>query len=172
MRRWFQARINQQTLILDEPNEQPSTVDVSMVTVAPILVVLAAGYVTGVLYYWSSDVSMETVKCWSRGSVRKWRQNWILKSAVQLTAVSIKPTATHTDVIFTYYCMIVFNSTLFSVSRSIIWLLSRFNQKICAILLLLSHATQSEKAIFRSWEKSFKPTREKDRLHDNSNENG
>ena len=29
-------------------NEQESTIDVSMVTVAPILVVLAAGYVTGI----------------------------------------------------------------------------------------------------------------------------
>jgi hypothetical protein len=41
-------RIHQQFSILKEPEEQPSTIDVSTVTVAPILIVLAAGYVTGI----------------------------------------------------------------------------------------------------------------------------
>jgi hypothetical protein len=46
--RGIQARIFQQYVPSKEPEEQPSTVDVSMVTVAPLLVVLAAGYVTGI----------------------------------------------------------------------------------------------------------------------------
>lgn len=39
----MQDRIRQQYVPSGEPEEQPSTVDVSMLTVAPILVVLAAG---------------------------------------------------------------------------------------------------------------------------------
>jgi hypothetical protein len=46
--RGIQTTIRQQTLLLDELDEQQNIVNVSMVTVAPNLVVLAAGYVTSI----------------------------------------------------------------------------------------------------------------------------
>jgi hypothetical protein len=46
--RGIQARIHQQDLLSKVPKEQPSTVDVRMVTIAPILAVLAAGYIMGI----------------------------------------------------------------------------------------------------------------------------
>jgi len=51
-----------------------------------------------------------------------------MKAAVQLTAVSINLAAARIEILFTYYFMDVFNSTLSSTSRSIIWFLCfRFN---------------------------------------------
>jgi len=47
-----------------------------MLTVAPILVVLATGYVIGIFVLLIERcVNGNTLKCWSRGSVRRWRQN-------------------------------------------------------------------------------------------------
>jgi len=59
-----------------EPEEQPSAIDVSMVTVTPILVALAAGYVMGIceLFIERCDYG-NILKCWPRGSVRRWQQN-------------------------------------------------------------------------------------------------
>jgi len=58
-----------------EHKEQPSAIDVSMETVAPILVVLAAGYVIGIfVLVIERCVHGNMLKCWPRGSVRRWRQ--------------------------------------------------------------------------------------------------
>jgi len=69
-------RIRQQHIYLREPKEQPSTIDVSMVTVAPIMAVLAAGYVIGIFVLLIEEcVHGNILKCWPRGSVRRWQQN-------------------------------------------------------------------------------------------------
>ena len=69
-------RILKPAYISEEPKEQPSTIDVSMVTISPILVVLAAGCVIGIFVllierYFHGDI----LKYWTRGSVRRWRQD-------------------------------------------------------------------------------------------------
>jgi hypothetical protein len=46
--RGIQAKLYQEYVISKKPIDQPSTVDVSLVTVAPIFVVLAAGFVIGI----------------------------------------------------------------------------------------------------------------------------
>ena len=74
--RGIQDRIHQQVAVLKEPKEQPSNIDVSMVTVAPILVVLLAGYLIGFFVLLIERfVYGNLLKCWPRGNVRKWRQN-------------------------------------------------------------------------------------------------
>jgi len=84
-----------------------------------------------------------------------------IKAAVQLTAISIKLIATRTDILFTYYNMMLFNSIFLSASGSIIYFLSfRFTHKCSAFLLLIPNATQSIKFFLRIWEKKFKSTRE------------
>jgi uncharacterized membrane protein (DUF106 family) len=60
---------------LKEPNEEPSIIDVSMVTVAPILVVLVAGYVTGIFVLLIERyVHGNKCKRWPRVIIRRWRQ--------------------------------------------------------------------------------------------------
>jgi len=74
--RGIQDRIFKEYVASKQPEEQPSSIDVSMVTVAPIMIVLAAGYVIGIFV-----LSIE--RCvhgnipngWPRGCVRRWRQN-------------------------------------------------------------------------------------------------
>jgi hypothetical protein len=115
--RRIQTTIRQQKLILDEPDEQRNIVNVSMVSVAPNFVVLAAGYVTAIFR------TVDRAKCpWKHIEMLvMWKSSkkaaiLILNAAVQLTAVSIKLSAARND-IFTYYCMILFNGIFFSVSR-------------------------------------------------------
>jgi len=60
--------IRQQFAVSKEPKEQPSAINISVVTVAPIMAVLVAGYVIG-------TVRVNTLKCWPRGSVRRRRKN-------------------------------------------------------------------------------------------------
>jgi len=73
--RGIQDRILKSAFISEEPKEQPSTIDVSMVTVAPILVVLAAGYVIGIFVLLIERCFHGNIlKCWTRGTVRRWRQ--------------------------------------------------------------------------------------------------
>ena len=60
MERGIQERIFTQFAVLKENEKQPSIIDVSMVKVAPIMAVLAAGYIIGIFVFCSSDVSMET----------------------------------------------------------------------------------------------------------------
>jgi hypothetical protein len=75
LERGIQAKLRHEYLPLKEPNEQPSIIDVSMVTVAPILVVLTAGYVTAVFVLLIERcVHGNILKCWPRGIVRRWRQ--------------------------------------------------------------------------------------------------
>ena len=70
------ARMYQEYVLSKEPEEQPSIIDVSMVTVAPIMAVLAAGYVIGIfILLIEGCVNGNILKCWPRGSVRRWRQN-------------------------------------------------------------------------------------------------
>ena len=72
--RGIQSRIIQRYIASKEPNEQPTTIDVSMVTVAPILVVLAAGYVIGIFVLLIERcVHGNILKFWPCGRVRKWR---------------------------------------------------------------------------------------------------
>ena len=73
----IQDRIIKQFDVLNEPEEQPSTIDVGIVTLAPILVVLVvAGYVIGMLLLLIERcVHGNILKCWPRGSVRRWWQN-------------------------------------------------------------------------------------------------
>jgi hypothetical protein len=66
------SRILQQYVPSEEPSEQQSTIDVSLVTVAPILVVLAAGYVIGfVILLIERCVHGNIFKYWPRESVRR-----------------------------------------------------------------------------------------------------
>ena len=59
-----------------EPEEQPSIIDVSMVTVAPIMAVLAAGYVIGIFVLLIERCFHGNIlKCWPRGSVGTWQQS-------------------------------------------------------------------------------------------------
>ena len=114
--RGIQARIFQQYVTSKGPKEQPSTIDVSMVTVAPILVTLVAGYVIGrFVLMIERCVRGNILKCWPRGSVRKLRQieYWRL--------LSIQLTAARTEIFLTYSSMIPFNSTFSSLSISIKW---------------------------------------------------
>jgi hypothetical protein len=74
--RGIQARILQRYIVSKEPEEQQSTIDVSMVTVAPMLVVLAAGYIIGIFVMLIERCAHGNIlKCWRRGSVRILRQN-------------------------------------------------------------------------------------------------
>ena len=59
-----------------DPNNEPSIMNVSMVTVAPILVVLAAGYVIGILVLFIERCAHGIkLKYWRRGRVRRRREN-------------------------------------------------------------------------------------------------
>ena len=60
---------------LKKPEEEQPVIDVNMVTVAPILVVLAAGYVIGIFVLLIERcVHGNIMKYWPRGIVRRWRQ--------------------------------------------------------------------------------------------------
>jgi len=60
---------------LQEPEEQPSTIDVSVVRVAPILAVLAAGYTLGIFVLLIERCAHRNIlKCCPRGSVRRWQE--------------------------------------------------------------------------------------------------
>jgi hypothetical protein len=73
--RGIQARIRQQYVFSKEHEEQPSATEVSMLTVAPILVVLAAGYVIGIfILLIERCVHGNILKCWPCGSVPRWEQ--------------------------------------------------------------------------------------------------
>jgi len=62
-----------QFAVLKEREEQPRNIDVSMLTVAPILAVLAAGYVIGIFVLLIERcVHGNILKCWPRGSVGRW----------------------------------------------------------------------------------------------------
>ena len=68
----IQDRIFQQHHISNEPTEQPSITDVSLVTVAPLLVILAAGYVIGIFVLLIERCSHGNIlKYWPRGTVRR-----------------------------------------------------------------------------------------------------
>jgi len=72
--RGIQDRISKQLAVLKEPRKQPSILDVSMVTVAPIMAVLAAGYIIGIFVLLVERcVHGNILKFWSRRSVRRWR---------------------------------------------------------------------------------------------------
>jgi hypothetical protein len=76
LERGILARIYQQYLRPKEAEEQPPTIDVSMVTVAPILAVLAAGYVIGIFVLFTERcVHGNISKFQPRGIVRRWWQN-------------------------------------------------------------------------------------------------
>ena len=55
----IQYRIRQQCLPSQKLKEEPSNITVAIQTVAPILVVLAAGYLIAILIVMSSDLPME-----------------------------------------------------------------------------------------------------------------
>jgi riboflavin transporter FmnP len=72
--RGIQSRLYQELLSSNEPEEQPSTIDVSMVTVAQILVVLVAGYVTGIFVLLIERcLHGNILKYWPRLRVRRLR---------------------------------------------------------------------------------------------------
>ena len=74
--RGFWARVFQTHMTSQEQEEEPSIIDVSAVTVAPILIVLLAGYVLGIfVLVIERCVHGNILKCWPRGSVRRWRHN-------------------------------------------------------------------------------------------------
>jgi len=74
--RGIQDRILKQYFFSEEPEEQTSTIDVSMVTVTPILVVLAAGYVIGIFVLLIERCAHGNIlKCWPHRRVRRWQQN-------------------------------------------------------------------------------------------------
>jgi len=58
-----------------EHEEEPSVIDVSMVTVAPIFVVLAAGYVIGIFVLLIERCTHGNIlHFWPRGIDRRWQQ--------------------------------------------------------------------------------------------------
>ena len=66
--------MSKQFAVLKENEKQPSIIDVSMVKVAPIMAVLAAGYIIGIFVLLIERcVHGNILKFWPRGSVRKWR---------------------------------------------------------------------------------------------------
>jgi len=72
--RGIQDRFSKQFAVLKELKEQPSVVDVSMVKAAPILAVLAAGYIIGIFVLLIERcVHGNILKFWLGGSVRRWR---------------------------------------------------------------------------------------------------
>jgi len=73
--RLCQELVNSQ-VTSQEPEEEPTIIDVNMETVAPILVVISAGYILGIFVLLIERcVHGNILKCWPRGSVRRWRQN-------------------------------------------------------------------------------------------------
>ena len=76
--RGIQARLYQQQASSKEPNEVRSTVHVSMVTVAPILAVLAGGYVIGTFVLLVEQcVNGSMLKLWPRGRFRSlWKNEY------------------------------------------------------------------------------------------------
>ena len=71
-----QSRIRQHYLTSHEHKEAQSNIAVTIVTVAPVLVVLAAGYVIGVLVMVIERcVYGNILICWLRGSVPSWHKN-------------------------------------------------------------------------------------------------
>ena len=121
--RGIQSRILKQFTISKEPEEQeqPSTIDVRMVTVTPILVVLAAGYVIGIFVLFIERCAHRNIlKCWPRGSVRRWRQNEHWRLLYNYQKYPIQLTAARPDILLTYCCMILLNSIFSSVSMSVI----------------------------------------------------
>ena len=111
-------KIQKHYTVLKEP-KQPSTNDVSMVTVAPIFVVLAAGYILGIFVLLIERcVHGNLLKCWPRGSEDGGIMNTEACCTFGSSPNSVQ-SCTHWD-FFTYCCMILFNSIFSSVSRSII----------------------------------------------------
>jgi hypothetical protein len=69
-------RISQHYFPSNVQNEQQSTIDVSLVTVAPIFVVLAAGYVIGIFVLLLERCAHGNIlKYWRNGRVRRLWQN-------------------------------------------------------------------------------------------------
>jgi len=76
MERGIQERIFTQFAVLKEPKEHPPIIDVSMMTVAPILAVLAAGYIIRIfILLIERCVHGDILKFWPCQSVRRWRRN-------------------------------------------------------------------------------------------------
>jgi hypothetical protein len=68
-------RVRQEYRTSQEPEEEPSIIDVSMVTVAPILVILAAGYVIGIFVLLIERcVHGNILHFWPRWIDRRWQQ--------------------------------------------------------------------------------------------------
>jgi hypothetical protein len=66
--------MSKQFAVLKEPEKEPSTIDVSMVTVALIMAVLAAGYILGIFVLLIERcVHGNILKFWPRRSERRWR---------------------------------------------------------------------------------------------------
>jgi hypothetical protein len=60
----------------NKTEEQPSTIDVSLVKIAPILIVLAAGYVIGIFVLLIEQFAHGNIFHYCpRGNFRRWRQN-------------------------------------------------------------------------------------------------
>ena len=69
----IQSTIRQQYLTAHQHKEAQTNIAVAMVTVAPVLVVLAGGYVMGVLVLVIERcVHGNILKCWLCGSVPCW----------------------------------------------------------------------------------------------------
>jgi hypothetical protein len=74
--RGIHFRIVRQCVPSKETSEEQSTIDVSMMTVAPILVVLAAGYIIGIVEMLIERyVHGNMFKYWPREGVRKHPEN-------------------------------------------------------------------------------------------------
>ena len=71
-------RISQQYAVSKEHTEQPSNIDVSMVTVAPIFVVFAVGYAIGVFTLLIEGCAHGIILKYSpRGRVRRpWKNEY------------------------------------------------------------------------------------------------
>jgi len=134
--------------------------------VTPILVVLAAGYVFGIFVLLIERCAHGNIlKCWPRGSVRRWRQNeyWRLLYNYQKSQLS-SPLHVQEN-LFTYYFMILFKGNFSSVSLSVIRSVTFRLAKRCAILLLTPQSTQSAKLIFAVERRKFLTDKWKRKLH-------
>jgi len=69
-------RFRKQFAVSKERKGQPSAIYVSMVTVAPIMAVLVAGYIVGIfVLFIERCVHGNILKCWPCESVRRRRKN-------------------------------------------------------------------------------------------------
>ena len=85
----------------------------------------------------------------------------LMEVAVQLPEVSIQLTAARTDILFTYWCVILLNSIFSSVSMSVIWSVTfGLSKTLCHSALIPTVHRDCETHLRSREKKIFQPTSE------------